>query len=223
MNKILPLAFTFFLALAGMQVSAENWIKNADGSPSWIDTDSIRQEQAISSFDMRLESSDFTVVSTMEFDTSKNTWRTAALVTRDKDGKVLHAEKKENPDDGWNKLMPGTYGKNLYRHYVETPLPPSDAKWKQLYKDNRGTAFSIDTNSLRYKNGYADPLACRDASRSGKGFIPNHLSSKNKYGLQKSDDPFRDGVQRCRKNPSPCCRRGSKGNHSQRFSCGKSF
>ena len=83
-------------------------------------------------------------------------WRTAALVTRDKDGKVLHAEKKENPDDGWNKLMPGTYGKNLYRHYVETPLPPSDAKWKQLYKDNRGTAFSIDTNSLRYKNGYAD-------------------------------------------------------------------
>lgn len=105
---------------------------------------------------MRLESSDFTVVSTMEFDTSKNTWRTAALVTRDKDGKVLHAEKKENPDDGWNKLMPGTYGKNLYRHYVETPLPPSDAKWKQLYKDNRGTAFSIDTNSLRYKNGYAD-------------------------------------------------------------------
>ena len=52
--------------------------------------------------------------------------------------------------------MPGTYGKNLYRHYVETPLPPSDAKWKQLYKDNRGTAFSIDTNSLRYKNGYAD-------------------------------------------------------------------
>ena len=104
MNKILPLAFTFFLALAGMQVSAENWIKNADGSPSWIDTDSIRQEQAISSFDMRLESSDFTVVSTMEFDTSKNTWRTAALVTRDKDGKVLHAEKKENPDDGWNKI-----------------------------------------------------------------------------------------------------------------------
>ena len=55
MNKILPLAFTFFLAFAGMQVSAENWIKNADGSPSWIDTDSIRQEQAISSFDMRLE------------------------------------------------------------------------------------------------------------------------------------------------------------------------
>lgn len=92
----------------------------------------------------------------MEFDTSKNAWRTAALVTRDKDGKVLHADKKENPDDGWNKLMPGTYGKNLYRHYVETPLPPSDAKWKQLYKDNRGTAFSIDTNSLRYKNGYAD-------------------------------------------------------------------
>ena len=39
---------------------------------------------------------------------------------------------------------------------METPLPPSDAKWKQLYKDNRGTAFSIDTNSLRYKNGYAD-------------------------------------------------------------------
>ena len=105
MNKISPLAFTLCLALAGMQVSAENWIKNADGSPSWIDTDSIRQEQAISSFDMRLESSDFTVVSTMEFDTSKNAWRTAALVTRDKDGKVLHAEKKENPDDGWNKLM----------------------------------------------------------------------------------------------------------------------
>lgn len=123
MNKIFPLAFTFCLAFAGMQVSAENWIKNADGSPSWIDTDSIRQEQAISSFDMRLESSDFTVVSTMEFDTSKNAWRTAALVTRDKDGKVLHAEKKENPDDGWNKLMPGTYGKNLYRHYVETPCP----------------------------------------------------------------------------------------------------
>ena len=123
MNKISPLAFTLCLALAGMQVSAENWIKNADGSPSWIDTDSIRQEQAISSFDMRLESSDFTVVSTMEFDTSKNTWRTAALVTRDKDGKVLHAEKKENPDDGWNKLMPGTYGKNLYRHYVKRPCP----------------------------------------------------------------------------------------------------
>ena len=39
---------------------------------------------------------------------------------------------------------------------METPLPPSDAKWKPLYKDNRGTAFSIDTNSLRYKNGYAD-------------------------------------------------------------------
>lgn len=52
--------------------------------------------------------------------------------------------------------MPGTYGKNLYRHYVETPLPPTDAKWKQLYKNNRGAAFSIDTNSLRYKNGYAD-------------------------------------------------------------------
>ena len=143
MNKISPLAFTLCLALAGMQVSAENWIKNADGSPSWIDTDSIRQEQTISSFDMRLESSDFTVVSTMEFDTSKNAWRTAALVTRDKDGKVLHAEKKENPDDGWNKLIPGTYGKNLYRHYVETPLPPPDAKWKQLYKDNRGAAFSL--------------------------------------------------------------------------------
>ena len=106
MNKISPLAFILCLALAGIQVSAENWIKNADGSPSWIDTDSIRQEQAISSFDMRLESSDFTVVSTMEFDTSKNAWRTAALVTRDKDGKVLHAEKKENPDDGWNKLIP---------------------------------------------------------------------------------------------------------------------
>lgn len=71
MNKISPLAFTLCLALAGMQVSAENWIKNADGSPSWIDTDSIRQGQTISSFDMRLESSDFTVVSTMEFDTSK--------------------------------------------------------------------------------------------------------------------------------------------------------
>ena len=83
MNKISPFAFILCLTLAGMQVSAENWIKNADGSPSWIDTDSIRQEQAISSFDMRLESSDFTVVSTMEFDTSKNTWRTAALVTRD--------------------------------------------------------------------------------------------------------------------------------------------
>ena len=33
MNKLLPLAFTFCLAFAGMQVSAENWIKNADGSP----------------------------------------------------------------------------------------------------------------------------------------------------------------------------------------------
>ena len=149
MNKILPLAFTFFLAFAGMQVSAENWIKNADGSPSWIDTDSIRQEQAISSFDMRLESSDFTVVSTMEFDTSKNAWRTAALVTRDKDGKVLHAEKKENPDDGWNKLMPGTYGKNLYRHYVETPLPPSDAKWKQLYKIQSVPADWISWRSIK--------------------------------------------------------------------------
>ena len=84
MNKLLPLAFTFCLALAGMQVSAENWIKHADGSPSRINTASIRQEQAISSFDLRLESSDFTGVSTMEFDTSKNAWRTAALVTRDK-------------------------------------------------------------------------------------------------------------------------------------------
>ena len=217
MNKISPLAFTLCLALAGMQVSAENWIKNADGSPSWIDTDSIRQEQAISSFDMRLESSDFTVVSTMEFDTSKNAWRTAALVTRDKDGKVLHAEKKENPDDGWNKLIPGTYGKNLYRHYVETPLPPPDAKWKQLYKDNRGAAFSIDTNSLRYKNGYADFWLAVE--------VPNqdHLPDKNEHGLQKGNDPFRNRVQRCRKNPSPCCRRRSKGNHSQRFAGGKSF
>ena len=32
MNKISPLAFILCLALAGMQVSAENWIKNADGA-----------------------------------------------------------------------------------------------------------------------------------------------------------------------------------------------
>ena len=150
MNKISPLAFTLCLALAGMQVSAENWIKNADGSPSWIDTDSIRQEQAISSFDMRLESSDFTVVSTMEFDTSKNTWRTAALVTRDKDGKVLHAEKKENPDDGWNKLIPGpcprlTRSGNSFTKTTEAQLSP-------LIQTLSVTKTAMPTSGLPWKS-----------------------------------------------------------------------
>ena len=36
------------------------------------------------------------------------------------------------------------------------PCPRLTRSGNSFTKDNRGAAFSIDTNSLRYKNGYAD-------------------------------------------------------------------
>lgn len=155
MNKLAFLTLSLCCAV-DLTASAENWIPAADGSPAYIDTDSIRQSEPVSTLDIRFSYPDGTVVSSLEFDRSKNTWRTAALVTRDKENKVLSAQKKEQEHDGWNPIMNGTYGKSLYTRYIETPLPPAAPQWKEIYKDGTGAVFSIDAATLRYKNGYAD-------------------------------------------------------------------
>ena len=151
MNKISPLAFTLCLALAGMQVSAENWIKNADGSPSWIDTDSIRQEQAISSFDMRLESSDFTVVSTMEFDTSKTPGAPPRLSPVTKTEKSSTRKRKKILTTAGTSSCPAPMERICTGIMWKRPCPRLTRSGNSFTKNNRGAAFSIDTNSLRYK------------------------------------------------------------------------
>ncbi len=161
MNKKFLSALCVSLLFSGLSVTAENWIKSTDDSPAWVDTDSYKKNGNISSLDMRLGFPEGTILSTLEFNTRSSTWRTASLVTRDNTGKVLHAEQKTDPAEGWNRIMPGTYGKSIYTHYIQTPIPHAeDFEWLPVYqeptKQYAGSTFSIDKKTLSYKDGYAD-------------------------------------------------------------------
>ena len=101
---------------------------------------------------------DGSIYSTVEFDTAKTLWRIADVITRDKAGNVSRSEQKKAADAGWNEIIPGTFGKSLYQHYVLTDMPDlENIHPLPVYTDVvSGSSFSIDRDSASYKNGYAE-------------------------------------------------------------------
>ena len=146
------------LCLIGvMPAAAENWVPNSEGESVWIDTDSLKTDGDISSLDMRMDFTNGTVLSRLEFNPKEKLWRTAALVQRDETGKVMQTLQAA-PGEGWGRILPSSYGSNILKHYIQTPMPDAKAMaWKEIYKSPDGqTIYAIDMNSLTYKDGYAE-------------------------------------------------------------------
>jgi len=151
-------AIALALALSGgMTAGAENWVANSEGNQVWIDTDSIRTTGDVTALNMRMDFENGTVFSNIEFRKSDKNWRTKELIQRDAQGKVVQTY-SAGEGEGWAKLIPSSYGSNIMKHYVETPLPDErQMAWKEIYRDEAGqSVYRIDTNALTYKDGFAE-------------------------------------------------------------------
>lgn len=157
MHKKYCLLLSAFLFLSSASVSAENWIAYSGSDHIFIDTDSYRTQGNLSSIDICMTDEEKSTFSTLEFDPVKKQWRSISFLTRAKDGQVISAQKKGNPPPKWNPIVPGTVGKSIYHHYIETVMPdPQNSSWLLVFKDPATqSAYSIDRKRTTYKDGYA--------------------------------------------------------------------
>lgn len=151
---------TALLLMAGTfsPVSAANWIPLPASESAEVDTDSYVDSGVRASMDLKLSLDGTSVISTMEFDKDRRTYHIAAVKTLAADGSVK--ESTRFSDDSWSPLLPNSFGRNVYTHFIDQPIPHfTNPQWLPLFKESgvkfHGSTYDIEKQTLRYKNGYA--------------------------------------------------------------------
>lgn len=159
MKKLLALALSACLLSAG-PVFAENWIPFQGSEGTAIDTDSYVDSGIRSSIAVKAPMDDGSAISTIEFDKDKRSYRIADMKTLDKEGKMVKDFTYSDDPQNWSRLVPHSFGMNLYDHYILHPLPRfSSPVWLVIYKEEgvrfRGSTYDVEKNTITYKDGYA--------------------------------------------------------------------
>lgn len=156
----MKLFITALLLMAGTfsPVSAANWVPLPASESAEVDTDSYVDSGIRASMDLKLSLDGTSVISTMEFDKDRRTYHIAAVKTLAADGSIQ--ESARFPDDSWSPLLPNSFGRNVYTHFIEQPIPHfTNPQWLPLFKESgvkfHGSTYDIEKQTLRYKNGYA--------------------------------------------------------------------
>ena len=158
MKKIV---FPFIALLLSLSpVMAENWIALPTDSSAQVDTDSYVDSGIRSSIALSLALPQGKAVSVLEFGKDNRAYRVAEVKTFTADGKMKDDTTYSDDADSWSPLLPNSFGKNVYTHFVEYPLPHfTHPVWLNVYKEDgvkyHGSTYDIEKNTISYKNGYA--------------------------------------------------------------------
>ena len=160
MKKLLVSLMAACLLLGSRTVLAENWIPFQDSQSAQVDTDSYVDSGLRSSLDIKSMGKDGTTISTLEFDKNQRAYRVAEMKTFDRSGKETHQFKYSDDPQNWSRLVPHSFGMNLYTHYVANPLPRFvKPQWLLVYKEQgvrfHGSTYDVEKNTITYKDGYA--------------------------------------------------------------------
>lgn len=148
------------LLLAALPFScafAENWIPFPSADPAFIDTDSYGEANGISTIRMKEDFGHGPVVFTLAFRPADRTYKTVDMLMPGKNGPVKEVLPESEP---WQKIKPGTFGKNIYTHFIENPIPRFEnprwlAIWHDQQKGKGGATIYIERDGLSYRDGYA--------------------------------------------------------------------
>ncbi len=159
MNKKILTAL-LLLACGICPASAENWIPLASNESCEIDTDSYVDSGMRAAVDIKLRMAEETVISSMEFDRDGRSYRVASVKLLDADGSVKGTTNYPDDKDSWNALQPNSFGRNVYTHFVQNPIPHfKSPQWMTIYKEEgmkfHGSTYDVEKNTISYKNGYA--------------------------------------------------------------------
>ena len=82
------------------------------------------------------------------------------MKTFDRSVKETHQFKYSDDPQNWSRLVPHSFGMNLYTHYVANPLPRFvKPQWLLVYKEQgvrfHGSTYDVEKNTITYKDGYA--------------------------------------------------------------------
>ncbi len=148
------------LTAAALPASAENWISLPGSESASVDTDSYMDSGLMADMDIKLSLEGESVISSMEFDKENRTYRIAAVKALAADGTVKGNTTYDNTKESWNALQPNSFGRNVYTHFVENPLPHfKNPEWMTVYKEEgikfHGSTYDIEKHTISYKNGYA--------------------------------------------------------------------
>lgn len=158
MKKILfPL---LALALQISPVMAENWISLPSDTTAQVDTDSYVDSGIRSSVALQLSLPQGKAISTLEFDKDRRTYRVSDVKTYTADGQLKDTMTYDDDANSWSPLLPNSFGKNVYTHFIEYPIPHfTHPTWLMVYKEDgvkyHGSTYDIEKNTIQYKNGYA--------------------------------------------------------------------
>ena len=158
MKKILLPLLALLLPMA--PVMAENWIPLPSDTTAQVDTDSYVDSGIRSSITLSLDLPQGKAVSTLEFDKDHRTYRVSDVKTYKEDGSPKDTMTYGDDADSWSPLLPNSFGKNVYTHFVEYPIPHfNHPLWLNVYKEDgvkyHGSTYDIEKNTISYKNGYA--------------------------------------------------------------------
>lgn len=143
-----------FAALSICPAAAENWIPLPSRDPIFIDTDSYAKEGDLATICMKEDFGNGPIIFTLAFRTSDRSYKTMRIVIPETDGpREIHSGQQN-----WEKIGPRTFGKNLYTHFIENPIPHfENPRWLAIWHDQKktGTTMYLERNSLSYRDGYA--------------------------------------------------------------------
>lgn len=141
-------------ALSVCPAAAENWIPVPSDSPAFIDTDSYTAEGDVATIRMKEDFGKGPVLFTLAFRTSHRTYKTMDIVLPGGEG----GKEIRYDDHDWQPVRPGTFGKNLYTHFIENPIPHFDnPRWLAVWHEQKqgGATLYLERSSLSYRDGYA--------------------------------------------------------------------
>ncbi len=158
MKKFLTALLLFTAGV--LPASAENWISLPGSDSAAVDTDSFVDSGLRAGLDIKLALDGDAVISSMEFDKERRTYRVAAVKTLAADGSVKGNTTYSDDAGSWNALQPNSFGRNVYNHFVENPIPHfKNPEWMPIYKEEgikfHGSTYDIEKHTISYKNGYA--------------------------------------------------------------------
>lgn len=158
MKKIMLPLLALLLPL--FPVSAENWIALPSDTTAQVDTDSYVDSGIRSSIALSLALPQGKAVSTLEFDKDHRTYRVSDVKTYQEDGSLKDTMTYSDDADSWSPLLPNSFGKNVYTHFIAYPIPHfAHPQWLNVYKEDgvkyHGSTYDIEKNTISYKNGYA--------------------------------------------------------------------
>lgn len=148
------------LLLTGAPSMAENWISLPMDQTVQMDTDSYIDSGIRSSMSIKLSMPQGNAISTLEFDKDQHSYRVATVKTYDSKGKLKDTLNYSDDASSWSPLLPNSFGKNIYTHFIEYPIPHfTKPLWLTVYKEDgvkyHGSTYDIEKNTIQYKNGYA--------------------------------------------------------------------